>query len=94
MKIISTGIKYNVYPDDLKSYDRLPADYYVVRFSLNAGFFLEKYSEFQMTESKIYGVHLEKVKKVLASFKMFNRNLGVILSGDKGIGKSLFARLL
>lgn len=94
MKIISTGMKYNVYPDDLKSYDRLPADYYVVRFSINAGFFLEKYSEFQMTESKIYGVHLEKVKKVLASFKMFNRNLGVILSGDKGIGKSLFARLL
>lgn len=42
----------------------------------------------------MYGVHLEKVDKVLNSFKAFNRNLGVILSGDKGIGKSLFSKLL
>jgi len=94
MKVISTGSKYDIYPDDLKSYDRLPADYYMVRFHPKKGFYLEKYSEFQMTESKIYGIHLEKVNKVLESFSVFNRNLGVILSGDKGIGKSLFARLL
>jgi hypothetical protein len=37
---------------------------------------------------------MEKVQKVLDSFAAFQRNLGVILSGDKGIGKSLFARLL
>lgn len=30
----------------------------------------------------------------MRSFIAFNRNLGVILSGDKGIGKSLFAKLL
>ena len=94
MKIISTGSKFDIYPDDLQSYDLLPADYYVVRFHSKKGFYLEKYSEFQMTESKIYGIHLEKVHKVLKSFEAFNRNLGVILSGDKGIGKSLFARLL
>lgn len=94
MKVISTGSKFDIYPDDLRSFDLLPADYYVVRFNPKKGFYLEKYSEFQMTESKIYGVHLEKVYKVLTSFEAFNRNLGVILSGDKGIGKSLFARLL
>lgn len=48
----------------------------------------------EITESKIYGVHTEKVFKVLDSFEKVNRNLGVILSGDKGIGKSLFAKLL
>ena len=94
MKVISTGSKFDIYPDDLKSYDLLPADYYVVRFHPKKGFYLEKYSEFQMSESKIYGIHLEKVHKVLKTFEAFNRNLGVILSGDKGIGKSLFARLL
>ncbi|SHN56832.1 ATPase family associated with various cellular activities (AAA) [Butyrivibrio hungatei DSM 14810] len=94
MKIISTGSRYDIYPDDLKSYDKLPADYYVVRFAERQGFFLEKYTEFSITDAKIYGVHLEKVDKVLATFKKFNRNLGVILSGDKGIGKSLFSRLL
>lgn len=94
MKVISTGSKFDIYPDDLRSYDKLPAGYYVVRFNPKVGFFLEKYSEFQMTEAKVYGIHEAKVNKVLSSFNSFNRNLGVILSGDKGIGKSLFARML
>ena len=37
---------------------------------------------------------MAKVEKVFNSFKSFSRNLGIILSGDKGIGKSLFAKLL
>ena len=94
MKVISTGSRFNIYPDDLKSYDRLPADYYIVRFSLNEGFYLERYSEFMISDSKIYGVHTQKAEKVFDAYSAFNRNLGVILSGDKGIGKSLFARLL
>ena len=94
MKVISTGAKYNIYPDDLRSYDQLPSDYYVVRYSEKEGFFLERYNEFKITDAKVYGIHLEKAKKVLDSFEIFNRSLGVILSGDKGIGKSLFSRLL
>ncbi len=93
MKVISTGSIFKIYPDDLRSYDELPADYYVVRWD-KEGFFLEKYAEFMITDSKIYGIHLQKAEKVLNSFGLFNRNLGVILSGDKGIGKSLFSRLL
>lgn len=94
MKVINTGIKFDLYPDDLRSYDKLPAGNYIVRFDIKNGFYLEKYSDFQMMEPKVYGIHTEKVNKVLNSFDKFNRNLGVILSGDKGIGKSLFARLL
>lgn len=61
------------------------------------GFYLEKYNEFDIKENKIYGNHLDKVNKVnkvIKSFELFDRNLGVILSGNKGIGKSLFAKLL
>ncbi len=94
MKIINSGVTYDIYPDDLKSFDQLPAEYYIVRFSMKSGFYLERYYEFRIPDSKIYGIHMEKVKKVMTSFRAFNRNLGVILSGDKGIGKSLFARLL
>ena len=43
---------------------------------------------------KVYGIHQQKVDKVLRAFGGFNRNLGVILSGNKGIGKSIFAKLL
>lgn len=43
-------------------------------------------------KEKTYGSHCAKVEKVLNAYKSFSRNLGVILSGDKGIGKSLFAK--
>lgn len=94
MKVISTGIEFDIYPDDLKSYDSLPAGYYTIKFSSDKGFWLEKYPEFAITDAKIYGVHPYKVDKVMSAFHVFERNLGVILSGDKGIGKSLFASLL
>ena len=94
MKAISTGNTFMIYDDNMKTYDKLPAQSYVVRFSKQSGFFLEKYSDIEIKESKVYGVHTEKVDKVLNAFDKFNRNLGVILSGDKGIGKSLFAKML
>jgi len=94
MKAVSTGNTFQIYSNDLKTYETLPAQCYSVRFDKHTGFFLEKHTDIEIKESKIYGVHENKVEKVLRSFKMFHRNLGVILSGDKGIGKSLFAKLL
>ena len=94
MKAISTGNTYSIYDDSLKTYDALPSQVYSVRFSKMTGFFLEKHADIEISEDKIYGVHMNKVEKVLSSFSEFKRNLGVILSGDKGIGKSLFAKLL
>lgn len=93
MKAISIGTRYEIYNDSLKAYDRLPAKTYTVRFAQMSGFFLEERTDLSVNE-KVYGVHPEKADKVLKAFTTFERNLGVILSGDKGIGKSLFARLL
>ena len=93
MKIISTGTKYTVTSDNIKSYDKLPAGFYTVHFGEFEGYSLEKEKPYEINE-KIYGVHMEKVEKVLKSFNLFTRNLGVILSGNKGIGKSLFAKKL
>lgn len=94
MKVIQDGKVFRIYGDDLKVGDALVAGTYIVRFHPMKGFFLETYSELNVSEEKIYGVHLSKVQKVMRSFKNFERSLGVILSGDKGIGKSLFARIL
>ena len=93
MKAIQTGTIYRVYDDSMQTHNQLPAQAYLVCFDQQSGPFLKKYSDLKVSE-KVYGVHLEKVDKVLNSFKIFNRNLGVILSGDKGIGKSLFSKLL
>lgn len=94
MKAISTGNIYRIHDDSLRTYDALPPQVYSVRFSKTSGFFLEKHSDIEVNESKIYGVHLRKIEKVFASYTDFSRSLGVILSGAKGIGKSLFAKLL
>lgn len=93
MKAIKIGARYEIYDDSLKTFDSLPAKTYYVRFGKMTGFFLEERPDLGVGE-KIYGVHPEKADKVLAAFSQFERNLGVILSGNKGIGKSLFARLL
>lgn len=94
MKIINTGNTYRVYDNSMRTYDTLPAQVYNVCFDPNSGWFLQKYSDSIEIKEKIYGCHIEKVKKVLKSFSAFERNLGVILSGDKGIGKSLFSKVL
>lgn len=94
MKIVSTGEQYDFYGDSLKVYDVLPAQTYQVIFSPREGFHLKKYSEVDTSEPKIYGPHVAKVEKVFNTYKSITRNLGVILSGSKGIGKTLFAKLL
>lgn len=93
MKVVNSGNTYQIYDDTLRTYDQLPPQTYVVRFSQAYGFLLELNEDIKVDE-KIYGVHMQKVDKVMRSFNEFNRNLGVILSGAKGIGKSVCAKLI
>lgn len=93
MRVVNTGQTYKIYDNSLQTYEQLPVQVYTVEFNKMTGFFLQQYQNIAVTE-KIYGVHNEKVNKVLHSFSLFERNLGIILSGAKGIGKSLFAKLL
>ena len=93
MKIVNTGNSFKIYDNSLKTFESLPIQSYIVRYDKMSGFFLETYPNIEITE-KIYGVHKEKVAKVMKSFEIFDRNLGVILSGEKGIGKSICAKLL
>lgn len=93
MKTIQIGSRFEIYGDDLRTYDLLPPQTYVVRFAKMTGFYLEQHDPLAVGE-KVYGTHQRKVDKVLDAFSRFERSLGVILSGKKGIGKSIFARLL
>ena len=93
VRIVNTGSSFKIYDNSLQTFDSLPIQSYIVRYDKMSGFFLESYPNIEITE-KIYGVHKEKVAKVMKSFEIFDRNLGVILSGEKGIGKSICAKLL
>lgn len=94
MKVINTGHNYRIHDDSMRTFNELPSQVYNVCFDEQRGWSLQKYSDDIELKEKVYGVHTEKVNKVLNSFSQFNRNLGIILSGDKGIGKSLFSKIL
>lgn len=93
MNIVNSGNRFMVYGNDVKTYKALPADTYQLNFSQMSGFYLSSHNDLSVNE-KIYGPYAKKVNKVMKTFKAFDRNMGVILSGPKGVGKSMFARLL
>ena len=91
MKVIQTGTRLKIYDSSIRSYDFLPAATYNLCFNNQEGCFLTMRENIHVTE-KAYGSHDIKLDKVMDSFRSFPRSLGVILSGDKGIGKTLFAK--
>lgn len=93
MKVIKTNNTLHLYRDDVETYDRIPVGTYTICFTKNIGFYLVTRND-MVVEEKVYGCHPEKARKVLASFREFKRSLGVIMSGAKGIGKSVSAKLI
>lgn len=94
MKIIHTDNRYSVFEGTMAIYDRLQAEVYAARYSEDIGFYFEDYGEITIDEKKVYGQHIEKLEKVFSTFERMNRNLGVLLSGEKGMGKTLFLKML
>ena len=94
MNVIKAGNCYRVYNEEVQTYKNLPAGTYNVNFSQLEGFSLSPRPDLFVSEEKIYGSSPAKIEKVLKSYSLTNRNFGVILSGNKGVGKSMFVRLL
>lgn len=94
MNVVHSGDRFQIYGEALKTYSQLPLGTYDVCFHKMMGFFLNSHNDLVVNEEKIYGSSPAKVDKVLRGFQSVDRNFGVILSGKKGIGKSLFARQL
>ena len=94
MNIIKTGEYYRIFDDGIKVGKELDPATYEVVFIQNQGFFLKLARVQDAADIKVYGRLRERVEKVIRSYASSNRNLGVILSGAKGIGKSLFAKLI
>ncbi len=94
MNIIKTGEYYRIFDDGIQVGKALDAATYEVVFVQNEGFYLRLVRVPDARETKVYGRMNERIEKVMRSYAMSSRNMGVILSGAKGIGKSLFAKLI
>ena len=93
MKYIYSNGQYQVFDDSVQTFDRLPAATYRIGFDKMQGFFLMKDYDIVVNE-KVYGDHTRKSQKVINTFEKFDRNLGVLLSGNKGMGKSLVCKMI
>lgn len=74
-------------------HDNLPPGNYSVKFDVRAGFYLEIISNFPPM-GKIYGSTRQDADRILSTYRSKNGNLGVLLEGLKGSGKTLLAKLV
>lgn len=94
MQIIQQDNVYTIFEGDvINSLTNLPTGTYRINFNSKTGYSLSKIKDLEV-KTKVYGDQQEKSNKVMKSFNKSNKNFGIMLSGAKGIGKSLFARVL
>ena len=93
MSYIKVNDKYKISNGSISIIEMLSPGIYVVRCNQEEGFFLEEYGNIGIVE-KVYGQHQKKIEKAFNAFDNMDRNLGILLSGDKGIGKTLFLKML
>ena len=92
MHMIKSGSQVQIYNgEDIKTFAKLPAKTYMVGFHPMRGFYLSIIPNMEVKEKKIYG---NTITKTFVSYEASNRNFGIILSGVKGAGKTLFVQKL
>ena len=76
----------------LDLYEQLPAGTYTVGFDkMNGFFFLEKIEDFEI-RGKVYGNHTRNADRILRTFLDRPNSTGVMLTGEKGSGKTLLSK--
>jgi hypothetical protein len=93
MNIIESNNSLSIFPDGVKVYKTIPAGVYKIESSATSGFYLVRRGDLPV-DGKVYGNRDHEVDKVFTMFNHVDKSLGVILSGPKGIGKTLFSRML
>lgn len=81
--------------DDLKLSHEVPVGVWKLTCAQYVGFYLEE-TEIKLSHGKIYGDAQNIADHVVEAFEKNNpeKNLGVLFSGEKGLGKTLTTRLV
>ena len=73
--------------------DHLPVGTYVVKFNPDMGFYLEEVADFSLS-GKIYGSTPKQAARIMTTFQSREASTGVLLTGEKGSGKTMLAKYL
>lgn len=92
---LKSGTRFNVSTKEaMDLHDQLPAGTYTVKFDKMAGcFYLEAVEGFEI-KGKVYGDTKRTASRVLNTFKDRTASTGIMLTGEKGSGKTLLAKML
>lgn len=92
--IVASDGEFRLYGDSVQTFASLPVATYGIGFSRMSGYSLHLMEPLAPGEEIVYGNHGSRVQRIVTGYSAMDRSLGVILSGDKGMGKSLMIRML
>lgn len=91
-KFYVDGNNYSLFDGESVT-DTLPLGNYMLQFNPMQGFYLKQINIFELPE-KIYGKPKEFCERILKTYNILNESTGVFLSGLKGTGKTVTAKVL
>lgn len=94
VKFAFDGVDVTLLSSDTITSDDLPAGTYTFASSQFRGVWLTKCPHVPAVTGKVYGKTGARVAKTMDAFRRRTGNTGVLLSGEPGMGKSLFIKLL
>ncbi|WP_326742874.1 AAA family ATPase [Streptomyces sp. NBC_01768] len=92
--IVASSGEFRLYGDSVQTFASLPVATYTIAFSQTTGYSLRQTEPLAPGKETVYGNHSSRVQRIINGYSAMDRSLGVILSGDKGMGKSLMIRLI
>lgn len=91
---LKSGNTYRVSSkESMDLHETLPAGNYVIKQDMMGNMYLESIEPFEI-KGKMYGDTLKHTERILNTFKSRDVSTGVMLTGEKGSGKTLLARNL
>ena len=85
----------NYFPDEKSSQmDLLPMGIYHIKSHPMKGLYLSRTEDSFEFNHKVYGVEQDFINRVVKSYSVITDNMGVLLNGIKGTGKSVTAKLI
>ncbi|WP_110588074.1 AAA family ATPase [Microbacterium suaedae] len=91
---IETAGRIKIYDSAVRAHDALPVGTYRVQHNPKEGFSLLRVSDLTVGAERVYGDRAHRLDKIFSAHERISRSLGVMLSGNKGQGKSLFLRMI